>query len=137
MLSHQEVLARALELRAEIEDLRSATYIVEQFTDSQSTALMFIAAFDMDQLQFVYNVTDANFLEIKALSMLQPDAIAAFGAFVTNMLAYVAGGDHPYKGSLAAHNPDMIRPHDNLDQDLPDDRDVSDTEAQLKPKQSG
>lgn len=137
MLTHQEVLARALELRAEIEDLRSATYIVERYVDNLGTHVMFIAAFDMDSLAFTYSVTDANFLEIKALSMVQPETIAAFGTFVNNMLAYVAGGDHPYKNSLAADNPDMIRPHEQLDADFPDDRDINADEATLKPKSVG
>lgn len=137
MLNHQEVLARALELRAEIEDLRSATYIVEQHTDDIGARLMFIAAFDMDSLAFSYNVTDANFVEVKAITMLRPETIAGFGVFVQNMLAYVAGGDHPYKDSLAAHNPDMIRPHENLESDFPDDRDIDAKEATLQPKSAG
>ena len=137
MLTHQEVLAKALELRAAIEDLRSATYIVERHTDDIGAQLMFIAAFDMDTLAFSYNVTDANFMEIKAITMLRPETVGAFGAFVNNMLVYVNGGDHPYKDSLAAHNPDMIRPHENLEDDFPDDRDIEAKEATLTPKSAG
>lgn len=132
MMTHQEVLHRALELKAEIEDLRSATYIVDQFTDSNGTAVMFIAAFDMDSLSFSYTVTDPNFIEIKGIGQISPETAAAYGVFVQNMLNYEKGGEHPYKDKLAAFNPEIIKPHDLMDQEFPDDRGIDDSAATLK-----
>lgn len=132
MLSHQEVLKQALELKATIEDLRSGTYIVDQFTDRNQTPYMFIAAFDMDTMDYSYTITDANFMDIKGLQQVSPETIGAFGVFVTNMMAYVAGGEHPYADKLAAYQPEIINPLDSIkEQEFPNDREVDDSEAQL------
>lgn len=132
MLSHQEVLRQALELKATIEDLRSSTYIVDRFTDRNMTPYMFIAAFDMDTMDYSYTITDANFVEIKGIQQASPDTLAAFGVFITNMMAYVAGGEHPYADKLAAFQPEIINPMDGIkNQEFPTDHDVDDDEAKL------
>lgn len=132
MLSHQEVLKQALELRASIDDLRSSTYIVVNFTDDNQTPYMFIASFDMDAMEYAYNVTDANFIEIKGISQTSPETIVAFGEFIKNMREYIAGGPHPYTDKLAAHQPNIINPMDELkNTQFESDRDVDDSEAQL------
>lgn len=133
MLSHQEVLHKALELRAQIEDLRSATYIVDNFTDSLGQQFMFIAAFDMDAMEYSYTITDPNFIEIKGIQQANPEAMVAYGTFISNMMQYVAGGEHPYADKLAAYQPDLVKsPLDELhDAQFPTDRDVDDSEAQL------
>lgn len=132
MLSHQEVLKQALELRAAIDDLRSSTYIVVNFNDDNQTPYMFIASFDMDAMEYVFNITDANFIEVKGISQTSPETIVAFGDFIKNMRAYVAGGEHPYADKLAAYQPNIVNPMDELkDQEFPSDREVDDSEAQL------
>lgn len=132
MLSHQEVLKQALELRAAIEDLRSSTYIVFNYTDDNATPHMFIAAFDMDAMSYSYTITDANFIEVKGIQQTSPETIVAFGEFIKNMRAYVDGGPHPYADKLAAHQPNIVNPLDELrDSEFPSDRDVDDSEAQL------
>lgn len=132
MLSHQEVLHQALELKATIEELRSSTYIVDQYTDHAQTPYMFIAAFDMDSMGYSYTITDANFIEIKGISQTSPETIAAFGVFISNMMAYVAGGEHPYADKLAAYQPEIINPMDGVKNNgFPSDREVDDSNAQL------
>lgn len=132
MLSHQEVLKQALELRVSIEDLKSATYIVYNFTDENGTPYMFIAAFDMDAMEYSYTIADANFIEIKGIQQTSPETIVAFGEFIKNMRLYIAGGEHPYADKLAAFQPNILSPHDALrDSEFQDDRDIDDSEAQL------
>lgn len=132
MLSHQEVLKQALELRVAIDDLRSATYIVDNFTDENQTPYMFIASFDMDAMEYSFNITDANFIEVKGVQQASPETIVAFGVFIANMRKYVAGGEHPYADKLAVYQPNIVNPMDELkDEQFPSDRDIDDSEAQL------
>lgn len=131
MQTHQEILHQALELKAQIEDLKSATYIVENFTDSHGTPYMFIASFSMNTLEYTYQITDANFVEIKGVSQARPETMVAYGEFVGNMIKYVAGGEHPYADKRAGYNPEIIKPHDLMQQVFESDQDIDDSEASL------
>ncbi len=131
MQTHQEVLFQALELKAAFEELKSATYIVDNYTDSNGTPFMFVAAFDIDRLTYSYTVTDANFLQILALNQLPPETLVAFGEFTGNMIKYVKGGEHPYKDKLAKFQPDVIKPHANMQDGFPTDHDIDDSNASL------
>jgi hypothetical protein len=129
--THQEILHQALELRAQIEDLKSATYIVDNFEDSHGTPYMFIASFSLTTLEYAYQITDGNFVEIKGISHARPETMAAYGEFVSAMMKYVAGGEHPYTDKLAGFAPEVIKPHDTMQQVFEDDQNVDDSEASL------
>lgn len=108
MLSYQELIAQALELKALREDLASATYTVIEHVDRIGITRMFVASFDLDHLVFNYTVTDPNFIQVKALESLSPDALVAFGNFVEKMEEYGKGGEHPYKHRTVAENPEIV-----------------------------
>jgi len=133
MQSYQETIAQALELKVLIEDLRSSTYTVVRFDDPRGGVYMFIASFEISTLSYGFALTDANWMEIKAMNTISPETIAAFGKFVDAMLAYTKGAPHPYPADIAKENPPHIMtPHQVASAGInTDDRDISDDEATL------
>ena len=133
MQDYQETVKQALELKVQIEDLRSATYTVVRFDDPRGGVYMFIASFNIDSVSYGFALTDPNWVEIKAMNTVSPETIAAFGKFVDAMLAYTKGGPHPYPADIAKENPPHIMsPHEVAGAGInTDDRHIDDDEATL------
>ena len=134
MPTYQETIQQALELKVQIEDLRSSTYTVVRYDDPRGSVYMFIASFEIDTLSYGFAITDPNWVEIKAMSTLHPETMAAYGKFIDAMLAYTKGEPHPYPADVARENPPHIMtPHEVASAGInTDDRHVDDSEAELK-----
>ena len=130
-LTHQETLFQALELRASIDDLRSATYTVVQYQDPKGPMYMFVASFDLDAMQYVYTLADANFIEVKGFSQVGPEVVANFGKFVDAMLAYTKGAPHPYADNIVKDNPEVVPVRDLPAEGLASDHNITADEATL------
>lgn len=132
--THREMVAKALELKAQVEEFRSATYTVVHFQDPSGPTYCFVAAFDLDSLGYGYTLTDANFIEIKAIQQVKADVIAAFGNFVSKMQAYSRGEiQHPFAKNVVAENPDVVPAHKmTTDGGITADHDLDAPEAELK-----
>lgn len=135
MNSYQELITQALELRAQIDDLRSASYTVVEYLEDSGPTYMFVASFDLERMEYQYAVVDANWIEVKTLGQIKPLTHAAFGDFITKMNEYVKGGPHPYKENIVGNNPDAIRSPFEVakpSHTFVDDSDLTDDEASLK-----
>ncbi len=134
MNSFQEIITQALNLRVQLDDLRSATYTVVTFEETSGPTFLFIASFNIETMNFHYAITDANWIEVKTLSQLQPETLAAYGDFVSKMIAFTKGEPHPYKDNIVGNNSEAVKsPHDMAKATaFVDDSNIDDSEASLR-----
>lgn len=94
-MNHKEIMTAALDLKVKIEELRSATYTVVSHNYADKSYL-FIASFSLASLEYEFNITDENFVEIKGLAQIPDDVVVAYGDFIRNIKATTTGADNPY-----------------------------------------
>lgn len=132
--THQQMVATALELQAQIEEFRSATYTVFHFQDPSGPMYCFVAAFDLNTMGYGYTLTDANFIELKGIQQVSPDVLAAFGDFIAKMQSYTRGEiPHPFAKNIVAEDPSVVPAHSMTQGNgIDSDHDLDAPEAELK-----
>lgn len=109
-MDFQTIVKTALDLRAEVEDLKSASYTIVDYNVEGSPLLYFIASFSMDKLCFEYTIADENFIAIRSIDQLGTDAVIQYGKFVEAMESYVAGAPHPFADKIVSNGATIKTP---------------------------
>lgn len=130
-MDFQTIVKTALELRAEMEDLKSASYTIVDYNVEGAPLLYFIASFSMDKLCYEYTVADENFIAVRSIDQLGTDAVVQYGKFVEAMEAYVGGEPHPFADKIVSNGATVKTPSPKTG--FESDHDIDDSCFNLMP----
>lgn len=130
-MTYEELKKTAIRLKAELEELRSAAYITVE-CKYEDEVFYFIASYNIDTLEYEFNVTDGAFTEIRAFAQLPSRVLAEYGRFVETTLAYTMTEEEVEAKSAAPVQPLSVSEMAERAATLATEEELDDSEAELR-----
>ena len=130
-MTYDELKTTAQRLKAELEELRSAAYLTVE-CQYQGEVFYFIASYNIDALEYEFNVTDKAFTELKAFAQLPPVVISEYGKFIEATLAYALTESEAATQQSSPVSPLSVAEMADRVAQLNTEEELDDSEAELR-----